>query len=763
MDSYEKEEIVLQQQLKRLCSKRGRELDLTKSAEIFNKLGLLYKTRSPDKISLIQSSALLNAAIVRQPGNQKFQDDLHDLCKHVVDCANAEENLANLVSIAKSVKSQITEMRNNVRTTLKNMKEISKSVEENKRNLMECTYIVTIESLQLSITDNYSQIMRFISQKCIQIMGSPPCKYTLVGLGSLARKEITPFSDFEHVILLPNLHQKTNSNESSFMKEYFRWYSVLFHIIVINLQETIIPSVAIACLNDTVTPGGDWFWDTYTTQGISFDSLKPLASKVPLGRTQKTPNKPWTTELIKSVDEMVKYLDADEDLKNGYKLADILTRTCYVDGDETIYDEFCQKVKSTLKQNQSYFSNMKKELDEDLANFDVVRNFGLFVTTTNINIKRIIYRSITLFISALGRMHDVDEHSCFNIIDRLHRRQEINDLSAHRLSHAVAVACHVRLFQYMSKQRQDDTIDKEYEVLGVKEKFTELTKAVHKCCLVKCLATGYVLQAVIQCNLAITQVDDSFGMLDFTARMGFFALLCLHREGISYGEKRTESINRTNWTKSDIGGYIHLCHMYTTTGQYNKSLGLSSIIKKHEVQAGISQENVNSLMFNDMLCFLFLRRYSEALKVIDSLLKTDMKPDGVFVCLLNKGEICTQMRKHREALSTLRDAKRCVVDSVRLNSLFLQTSIKFQISLNLIGSGQMRQGLHEAKEGLNLAINNNFVKFACMLAALLNKLKHPNVQRKLDSSFETAWNETTQTLSAIKLHQKGLIDLLSPQ
>ena len=107
-------------------------------------------------------------------------------------------------------------------------------------------------------------------------------------------------------------------------------------IVVINLQETIIPNVSIACLNDSFTPGGDWFWDTVTPPGISFDSLKPLASKVPLGRTRKTPNKLWTTELIKSVDEMVKYLDADEDMKNGYTLADILTRTCYVDGDEMI-------------------------------------------------------------------------------------------------------------------------------------------------------------------------------------------------------------------------------------------------------------------------------------------------------------------------------------------------------------------------------------------------------------------------------------------
>ena len=33
-------------------------------------------------------------------------------------------------------------------------------------------------------------------------MGKPPCEYTIAGIGSLAREEITAYSDFEHIILL---------------------------------------------------------------------------------------------------------------------------------------------------------------------------------------------------------------------------------------------------------------------------------------------------------------------------------------------------------------------------------------------------------------------------------------------------------------------------------------------------------------------------------------------------------------------------------
>ena len=49
-------------------------------------------------------------------------------------------------------------------------------------------------------------------------MGKPPCEYSIVGMGSLARKEITPYSDFEHIIFL---HDDENYDQHL---EYFRWY-----------------------------------------------------------------------------------------------------------------------------------------------------------------------------------------------------------------------------------------------------------------------------------------------------------------------------------------------------------------------------------------------------------------------------------------------------------------------------------------------------------------------------------------------------------
>ena len=72
--------------------------------------------------------------------------------------------------------------------------------------------------------------------------------------------------------------------------------------------------------------------------------------------------------------------------------------------------------------------------------------------------KRVFYRSITLFVSALGRLNGIREHFSFGIIDELKRRNVIGKDEAQKLPLAMAVACHIRLVHYSHKNRQDDEI-----------------------------------------------------------------------------------------------------------------------------------------------------------------------------------------------------------------------------------------------------------------------------------------------------------------
>jgi len=448
MSNFIEKEDLLCLELRSYCDSKGQEVVYEKSAVVLNKLGLLYKQRSPDKINLIQSAALLNAAVARQPSNKNFQKDLFQLCKHIVCIANSKSIKANLIDIAKCVKNMISRMRSDTNAALQNMKRTPDTITIPKvLKEIEKRKIKQVKMLQDQIAQQYTDIMAFISKCCIDIMGKPPCRFALIGMGSLARKEITSYSDFEHIIVLENIANKKKNPIQSTL-EYFRWYSTIFHVIVINLQETIIPSVYIRGLNDFSTPKGNWFFDKFTTRGISFDGMMPHACKFPLGRTQTTVNKNFTVELIKPVSEMVRYLTVEEDLKNGYKLADILTKTCFVSGDINLYQYFLNETyKIQYKPNQRLenFTQILHQLCDDLNKFNVHNILEMFSIEKSLNIKHVLYRTTTIFISTLGRIHNSKENSNFTIIEDFLIQGMIDEDTAHRLAHAVALACHFRL------------------------------------------------------------------------------------------------------------------------------------------------------------------------------------------------------------------------------------------------------------------------------------------------------------------------------
>ena len=409
-------------------------------------------------VSLIRSATLLNAAITRKPSNmQEIKNYLKKLCSHVLKEASAKHLDADLIGFAGKIEKKVKAMRDEVNQELDNFK-ISETINKTKEEL-ENTKIKNIRNLQEKISINYKDIMAEILQYCQTAMGNSPCRFTLIGMGSLARNETTPYSDFEHIIVLEENCQLKPDYEK--VLEYFRWLSVIFQIIVINLKETIVPSVDIESFKTTEKGKSEcWFYDRITTRGISFDGMMPHACKFPLGqKVLFDETKKYETELIKPVDEMLQYLDSHQDLKNGYHLKNILTKVCYVGGEKNIFDNFQTKVYKLLD-NQSQDEKkqgIKKMLIEDLDNFATRSNF-LKHTSKSFNIKKDLYRSTTIFLSALGQVENIRASSCFDIIERLAEKQIITDRLKSKLMFAVAVACEIRLRRYMKQKRQDDEI-----------------------------------------------------------------------------------------------------------------------------------------------------------------------------------------------------------------------------------------------------------------------------------------------------------------
>ena len=287
-------------------------------------------------------------------------------------------------------------------------------------------------------------------------MGDPPLstKFCLAGVGSLAKKEITPYSDFEHMIVLENGSKlssgpcTSNRSKSTVVLDDFRWYSVVFHIILINLGETIVPIIAI----DVKDPLSHFF-DEITPQGITFDVMIDYASKFPLGPQTDTPN-----ELIKTIDQFKDLLKKNK--YDDHDLNAVFSKTCYVYGDEKLYEKFQVDIDIFIaEQDESQLKDqVRKQITQDLGKFATRQ----VITKRQFNVKKDFYRSTTIIISELGRLHKIKKKSSFEILEELAGKGEFSEFAKQKLNLAVALACEMRLRWYTEKGKQDDILVDEF-------------------------------------------------------------------------------------------------------------------------------------------------------------------------------------------------------------------------------------------------------------------------------------------------------------
>ncbi|CAK8684796.1 unnamed protein product [Clavelina lepadiformis] len=618
IDSLWEKELSLAKKLRESLDRKGKETNPEKSAFIFYHLGLLYEERSKQdnsinkKLNLIRSVALLNAAVTRQPGNKQFKQSLKVFCSDLLKTANANVLDADLLRIAENAKEMAENMRKEAKQKLQLLRRIPYEITYNEQKKLEMEKVSSIKIIQTQITEQYKDMMKFLSRECEKIMGHSPCKYSIVGMGSLARSEITPYSDFEHIILLEEgVQEKENYFE---MLEYFRWFSVIFQTIIINLEETIIPNLAIPSFKHVAKPGEKGFFDAYTKRGISFDGLMPYACHFPLGRMEKTIKKQFTTEFIKPVSQMLKFFEMDEDLKNGYNIPNVLMNICQVYGDEQIYQQFSDGVKHVLQSNKpSHHQRVMQQLNEDLKNFDAFKSLNALHVNSKYDIKRLVYRSTTLFVAALGMLNSIHDGPSFAIIDQLNNKDIIDDKTAHLLSYAIAVSCEVRLKVYLEKDCQDDAAgDEQLHKWNSNKVYANLVETVGEKSMVDYFGIAYNLQNVLRTeddlsNLKVTinlKPVDKFRML---------YMLQLRDRVICEWESYSQVQLASTLSEDELWLQVFVAHAYSLSGQCDKAFHMFQGLEERDIY---NPELKWHVMYYKVWCLFNLDRFQETLQFI---------------------------------------------------------------------------------------------------------------------------------------------------
>ncbi|XP_028407447.1 uncharacterized protein LOC114530060 isoform X2 [Dendronephthya gigantea] len=283
----------------------------------------------------------------------------------------------------------------------------------------------------------YIRLVAMLANECENKLGRPPCDYAIIGLGSVARMEATPYSDLEFAILYsdPAIGDKIN---------YFRVLSYLLHLKVINLGETILPALGIEQLNDFEDPKRNWFYDSETPRGISFDGAMPWASKTPLGR-MATKNKP-ALELIRTPEQMAELQDEETAVKEGYHLADIMSRVALLFGEQALIAEYNERVAEKLNTKSTAVESISegnsptvgvnrgiKQLLHDITNYDPYDSF-------------------------LGLIFNIRSASPWHVISELQNREIIDEFESANVNVCLSIANEIRLKTYFANEGQKEVL-----------------------------------------------------------------------------------------------------------------------------------------------------------------------------------------------------------------------------------------------------------------------------------------------------------------
>ncbi|MBS4165001.1 Uncharacterized protein NEOC65_000047, partial [Neochlamydia sp. AcF65] len=265
-ETLESQELLLDEKIKELeqtytlaLQIAVQEKDPIQESFCIEELGDIYLRKQTSE-TLLQAAGLYNYALRLAP--QERQKVLRDrLCQ--------VQNL--LIKQCKGKPFDSTVMRKQFERNRHNLKKFREEIEKKIQTLPEDPSSLEVRELYGEIAH---QIKTFFGQLVIQALHQldpAPCEYAMIGFGSLAREEMTPYSDLEFGILI--------QEDTPVNRKYFRNLTNLLHLQVINLGETILPALNIPCLKAIS------FFDSMTPRGFAFDGagVEGKGCKTPLG------------------------------------------------------------------------------------------------------------------------------------------------------------------------------------------------------------------------------------------------------------------------------------------------------------------------------------------------------------------------------------------------------------------------------------------------------------------------------------------------
>ena len=258
------------------------------------------------------------------------------------------------------------------------------------------------------------------------LIGTPPCQYAFLGLGSLARQEMSPYSDLEYVLLI----EKSTPEILSYFKKLVRWLEIQ----TIHLGETQIKILG----NGQISP---------IDRGFSYDD----GGNTPLGKEEKV-------ELIQTTSAMAQF-QTERYYQEDFILSNILKSASFLLGNIELYHSYVKSVSNILSspstkpiREQRALNDLKGHLQEFEPKLDKKKE-----DNSVFNIKAELYRLPSFLIGVLADYYGLQDLNTWDKLAALVKMRVLSSEGAENIKKALDAIMRLRMRCHLFyKQECDD-------------------------------------------------------------------------------------------------------------------------------------------------------------------------------------------------------------------------------------------------------------------------------------------------------------------
>lgn len=272
------------------------------------------------------------------------------------------------------------------------------------------------EIIQKEITTHFKKILTHLVEDCITLLGPVPTPFAIMGLGSMSREEMSPYSDLEFAILV--------KKETEEVLTYFHNLVFLLEIKIINLGETPFPVIRPKRVGKDMTEAKG-----FTIHGFS----KDIGGLAPLG-------KKGIYQLVGTPLHLASYQNRDWIAVNQAEtiLANALTSCTFVMGEPRLMRKYIGQVENILSERRRENTLQYREeralnmLQGHLYEFRPLLDEGR-VSLRGFDVKKDLYRPIQMIIGMLALYFGLESTSTMVHIEMLRKRGVFSPEGAKRL------------------------------------------------------------------------------------------------------------------------------------------------------------------------------------------------------------------------------------------------------------------------------------------------------------------------------------------